>query len=105
MSAALGAEVALAGWSVGVGDGVVKVAVLGLGVAAGGVAGDGAGADQVGELAARRIAGLGGGMIAARLGDGVRNDFQASEERGETFRLGWVGGPPTGWFAALFFGD
>ena len=58
MPAAPGAEVALAGWPAGVGDGVVKVAVLGLGVAAGVVAGGGAGADQVGELAVRRVAGL-----------------------------------------------
>src|SRR6185437_5495081 len=98
--AALRAEVALAGWSVRVRDGVVEVAVLGLGVAAGGVAGDGAGADQVGELAAGRVAGLGGGVVAARLGDGVRDDVQAAEERGETFRLDWVGGPPAGRFAA-----
>lgn len=59
----------------------------GLGTAAGRVTGGGAGADQVGELAARGVAGLGGGVRAPVPGDRLEDDVQAAEERGEPVRL------------------
>jgi hypothetical protein len=59
---------------------VVEVAVDGLGCAAGRVAGGGAGADQVSELAAGGVAGLGSGVLAATLGDRREGDVRALEE-------------------------
>src|ERR1700733_3056352 len=78
--AALRAEVALIGRPVGVGRGVVEVGVHGLGGAAGGVAGGGASADQVGQPAAWGGAGLGRGVIAAVPGNRSDGHVQAVEE-------------------------
>jgi hypothetical protein len=83
MSPTLGAEVALAGGAVGVGDGVVLVAVGGLGVAAGCVAGDGAGAEEVPELAAGAVAVLGVAVVAAAVGDGLAGDVERGYEVAE----------------------
>jgi hypothetical protein len=76
VASAFGAEVALVGRGVGVGDRVVEVGVDGLGVAAGGVAGGGAGADQVGELAAGGVAVLGVAVVALAAGDGLGGDLE-----------------------------
>src|ERR1700735_323992 len=70
MPSAFRSEVALTGWAVGVGDGVVEVAVDGLGAAAGGVAGRGPGADHVFEFAAGGVAALGLSMVAGAPGGG-----------------------------------
>jgi hypothetical protein len=74
------AEVALIGWAVGPGRGVVLVAVDGLGVAAGGVAGGGAGAQEVLELAAGGVAVFGGAVVALAPGDGRGGELELGEE-------------------------
>ena len=80
MTAALRVEVALVGGAVRVGDGVVEVAVDGLGVAGGGGAGLVAGADQVLELAAGDVAGFGGAVVAGVPCDGFGRDVQPLEQ-------------------------
>ena len=74
------AEVALVGRAVGPGGGVVLVAVDGLGVAAGGVAGRGAGAQEVPELAAGGVPGLGLAVVALAPGDGLGGELELAEE-------------------------
>jgi hypothetical protein len=91
VASAFGAEVALAAGSVGVGEGVVEVAVQGLGAAAGGVAGDGAGADDVFEFAAGGVAVLGPAVVAGVLGDGVEGDVEGADQVPETGELVGVG--------------
>ena len=59
---------------------MVLVAVDGLGVAAGGVAGRGAGAEQVLELAAGDVAVFGVPVVARIPGDGFQGDVQPLEE-------------------------
>jgi hypothetical protein len=71
VASAFRAEVAFVGRGVGVGDGVVEVGVDGLCVAAGGVAGVGAGTDEVGELAAGGVAVLGVAVVALAASDGL----------------------------------
>ena len=89
---ALGSEVALVGRAVGPGHGMVRVAVDGLGVAAGGVAGFGAGAEQVLELAAGGVVGFGVAVVALAAGDGLGGELQLGEEVMEPGSLGGVGG-------------
>ena len=83
--AALWAQVALFGLSVGVRDGVVEVGLDGLGSAAGGVACGAAGADQVGELAT----GCGLTIVAAVAGDGNWDTDGDAASRVAWFRLEW----------------
>ena len=80
-------QVALAGGPLGVGDGVVEVAVDGLGAAAGGGAGGGAGADQVLQLPAGGVAVLGVPVVAGPPGDGLGDGVQGAQEVGELRRL------------------
>ena len=95
------AEVALVGRAVGPGGGVVLVAVDGLGVAAGGVAGRGAGAQEVRELAAGGVPILGLAMVALAPGDGLGSEPQLVEELVQAREPGGVGGlaraRPAGW--------
>ena len=80
MPAALWVEVALIGGAVGVGDRVVEVAVDGLGVARGGGAHLVAGTNQVLELAARDVAGLGVSVVTGIPCDGFERDVQPPEQ-------------------------
>jgi hypothetical protein len=80
VAAAHGGEVALVGGAVGVGDGVVEVAVDRLGVAGGGGAGMAAGADQVPELAARDVAGFGALVVTRVPCDGFERYLQPLEQ-------------------------
>jgi hypothetical protein len=80
VAAAFGGEVALVGGAVGVGDGVIEVAVEGLGVAGGGGAGLVAGADQVPQLAAGHVAVFGVLVVAGVPGDGFEGDLQPLEQ-------------------------
>ena len=73
-------EIALIGRAVGPGGGVVSVAVDGLGVAAGGVAGFGAGAQQVLELAAGGVVVFGVAVVALAPGDGLGGELELAEE-------------------------
>lgn len=88
MPPTFGAEIALVGPAVGVGDCVVKVSVDGLRIAARGVAGGRAGTDQVGELPAGDVTGLCHGVVATAPGDGLRGEVQAAKERSQPGRLG-----------------
>jgi hypothetical protein len=83
VASAFRAEVALVGRAVGPGCGVVEVAVDGLGAAAGGVAGDRAGADEVFEFAARGVAALGLSVVAGAMGDGVEDDAEGLDQVAE----------------------
>ena len=67
---------------------MVQVAVDGLGVAAGGVAGGGAGADQVLQLAAWGVAVLGMPVVARAPCNGLEGGVQAAQELREPCRLG-----------------
>jgi hypothetical protein len=87
VASALRSEVALVGRAVGVGGGVVEVAVERLGVAAGGVAREGAGADEVFEFAAGGVVVLGGPVVAGLLGDGVEDDPERLDEVAEAGSL------------------
>ena len=91
VASAFGAEVALVGGTLGVGDCVVQVAVDGLSVAAGGIAGDRAGADEVAEFAAGGVAVLGVPVVAVALGDGLEDDLERAEQVAEPGCLGGVG--------------
>jgi hypothetical protein len=71
---------------------VVLVAVDGLGVAAGGVAGRGAGAEQVLEPAAGGVLGFGVAVVALVPGDEVGRELQLPEELVEPCQLDRVGG-------------
>jgi hypothetical protein len=85
-------EVALIGRSAGPRGGVVLVAVDGLGVAAGGVAGFGTGTQEVLELAAGGVLILGVAMVALTPGDGLGGELQLVEELVQVCELGGVGG-------------
>jgi len=87
---AFGAQVALIGEPLGVRHGVIAVAVHGLGVAAGGVAGGAAGADDVPELAAGGVAALGMPVVTGTAGDGLESDVQGAEQVAEPCGLGGV---------------
>src|ERR1700761_5433928 len=69
VGAAARGQVALIGGTVGPRDRVVQVGVQRLGRAAGGVAGGGAGADQVPQVAAGGVVILGPGVVAGAAGD------------------------------------
>ena len=97
VASAFGAKVALVGWSLGPGGGVVAVAVHGLGVAAGGVAGGGAGADEVPEPAAGSVAVFGLGVVTGAAGDGVEGDLEGADEVAELGGLGGVGDSAARW--------
>ena len=71
---------------------MVLVAVNGLGVAAGSVAGGGAGAQQVLEFAARGVLGFGVAMVAFAPGDKAGSELQLPKELVEPRQLGRVGG-------------
>ncbi len=71
---------------------MVLVAVDGLGVAAGGVAGRGAGAQEVRELAAGGVPILGLAMVALAPGDGLGSEPQLVEELVQAREPGGVGG-------------
>jgi hypothetical protein len=77
---ALRAEIALLGRAVGPGGGVILVAVDRLGVAAGGVAGRGAGAEKVLELAAGGVAVFGVAVVALAPGDGLGGELEPREK-------------------------
>src|ERR1700691_1810191 len=83
VASAFGAEVALAGRAVGPRGGVVEVGVDSLGAAAGGVAGCGAGADEVFEFAAGGVTVLGLSVVAGALGDGVEDDAEGLDQVAE----------------------
>src|ERR1700733_8320354 len=91
VTAAGGCEVALAGDSGRVGEGVVEVAEHGLGAAAGGGAAGGAGADQVFEFAAGGVAVFAAGVVAAAFGDRGEGDVEVAQEFGERGGLPGVG--------------
>jgi hypothetical protein len=93
------AEVALAGLAVGVGDGVVEVAVDGLGVAAGGVAGRGPGAEQVLEFPAGGVVVFGVMVVALAAGDGLGGEVELGEKVLEPGPLGGVDGFTCVWGA------
>jgi hypothetical protein len=80
VTSALRAEVALVGWAVGPGGCVVLVAVDRLSVAAGGIAGLGAGAEEVLEFAAGGVAVFGLAVVALATGDGVGGELELREE-------------------------
>jgi hypothetical protein len=65
---------------------VVEVGEDRLGGAAGGVAGRGAGADEVAELPAWGVVIFGVGVVAAVVGDGLEDGIEAAQELGELFR-------------------
>jgi hypothetical protein len=94
LSLAPGVEVALIGGAVGVGDGVVEVAVSGLGVAGGGGAGLVAGVDEMPEGAAGGVAVFGAGVVAGVSGDRFERDVQAAEQLQELTGLRWCSGFP-----------
>ena len=71
---------------------MVLVAVDGLGVAAGGVTGRGAGAQEVLEFAAGGVAGFGVAMVALAAGDGLGAELELAEKLVEPGELGGVGG-------------
>ena len=80
VASAGGGQVALAGDPGGVGEGVVEVAVHGLGAAAGCGALRGAGPDQVPEFPAGGVAVFLAGMVAGLVGDGGERDVQFPQE-------------------------
>src|SRR6516164_8052488 len=84
-------EVTLAGDSRGPGEGVVQVAVHGLGAAPGRGAPRGAGTDEVLEFPAGGVAVFAAGVVAGPLGDRGEGDVEAAEEVGEGGGLPWVG--------------
>jgi hypothetical protein len=63
---------------------MVLVAVGGLGVAAGCVAGSGAGAEEISELAAGGVAVLGVAVVAVAVGNGLAGGVEGAYEVAET---------------------
>ena len=80
VASAFRSEVALIGWPVGPGGGVILVAVDRWGVAAGGVAGFGAGAQEVLEFAAGGVVVFGVPVVALAAGDGLGGELELAEE-------------------------
>jgi hypothetical protein len=70
---------------------MVHVAVDGLRVAAGGVAGGGAGAQEVLELAAGGVLAFGVAVVALAAGDGLGGELELPEELVQPGQLGGVG--------------
>src|ERR1700756_2939153 len=98
-------EVVFAGGAFGPGDGVVEVAVLGVGFAAGGGAGGGPGADEVGELPRGPVRVFAQPMVAGVAGDGGEGDVQVAEEGGEVAGMAGRGWRPGAGAAGAAVGD
>src|SRR5579871_1593572 len=84
---ALRCEVALAARTIRIGEAVVEVALDRLRVAGGGRAGGVAGADEVLETSAWRVAILGVRVIALAANDRPERDVQPPDEAGEQLGL------------------
>ena len=91
VASAFRSQVALAGWSVRIGDGVVEVAEDRLRVAGRGGARGGAGANKVLEPSAGDVMILCVPVVTSPVGDGAEGDVEAADQVGEPLGLGRVG--------------